>query len=91
MLSKQQRIDILNRDRWQCVENGCNRTWNAGYMLEINHITPVARGGTDDSSNLETLCREHHLQYHEEIGDKAGARLIRDRIETKGVMRYGFG
>ena len=36
------------------------RACGAGEPLELNHITNVKRGGTDDMSNLEWLCPTHH-------------------------------
>jgi len=38
-----------------CVE--CGMPGN-----HVDHITPRARGGTDDESNLQTLCATHHSQ-----------------------------
>jgi len=36
----------------------CGRGPQDGIRLEVDHITPVAAGGTDDLDNLRTLCRE---------------------------------
>ena len=33
-------------------------------MLEIDHILPVNKGGTDDLGNLRTLCRSDHIDRH---------------------------
>lgn len=35
----------------------CGAT-NKETTLEIDHIIPVAKGGTNDISNLQTLCKE---------------------------------
>lgn len=33
--------------------------------LDVHHITPVARGGTNEVSNLRTLCSAHHRMMHQ--------------------------
>jgi len=45
------RLRIFERDRWRCVF--CRSTAD----LTIDHIWPRARGGTNEESNLQTLCR----------------------------------
>lgn len=86
-LSRWQRIDVLKRDNFECVE--CDRTWEDGYMLEVHHIEPSHMGGTDEQENLETRCRPCHEQAHLDIDDKHSANLIADRIKRKGIRRYG--
>ncbi|MBK5204212.1 MAG: HNH endonuclease [Polaromonas sp.] len=29
---------------------------------DVDHIEPLAKGGADDESNFQTLCREHHQE-----------------------------
>ena len=50
------RFDILERDNHTC--QACGATPQDGATLEIDHIKPIARGGTDDPLNLQVLCRE---------------------------------
>ena len=33
--------------------------------LHLHHVVPVARGGTDDPTNLVCLCSEHHALVHQ--------------------------
>ena len=42
------------RDNYSCVICGFN------LSTDVHHITPKAQGGTDDFSNLITLCPNHH-------------------------------
>ncbi len=42
---------VFERDRHQC--QSCGETTN----LEVDHIIPLAKGGTNDLSNFQTLCR----------------------------------
>ncbi len=44
---------VHQRDNYQC--KGCGQTANETH-LTIDHIIPLARGGTNDISNLQTLC-----------------------------------
>jgi 5-methylcytosine-specific restriction endonuclease McrA len=58
--SKSIRVEILRRDDNKCQECGSTS------QLEIHHIMPVSRGGSDEMSNLITLCR----QCNNAIGDR---------------------
>lgn len=49
---------ILNRDLQTCVR--CDKFYRARRDLSVHHITPRADGGTDDPSNLITLCHKCH-------------------------------
>lgn len=44
-------VDIGRRDGFLCAMCG-----HAGNNLQIDHITPVAKGGTNDLGNLQLLC-----------------------------------
>lgn len=46
---------ILLRDRYTCQQCGY-----VGMDLEVDHIVNVARGGSDDDSNLQALCKLCH-------------------------------
>lgn len=47
------RHEVLKRDGYQCLECGAT---NINSTLEVDHIIPIAQGGTDEFSNLQTLC-----------------------------------
>ncbi len=48
------RMYVLERDRHQC--QSCGKTEQESE-LNIDHIIPLAMGGSNDISNLQTLCR----------------------------------
>ena len=50
------RFEILKRDDYRCQM--CGVTAKDGAKLEIDHITPAAKGGTNDADNLQVLCRD---------------------------------
>lgn len=51
---RRQRQAALNRDRHRCVTCGATRD------LQVDHIVPVSQGGTEDLTNLRTLCGRCH-------------------------------
>ncbi|GAA0406297.1 hypothetical protein GCM10010357_29090 [Streptomyces luteireticuli] len=57
---------VLARDRFTCQRCGARRE------LEVDHLVPVARGGTWELSNLWVLCRDCHRRktYFEDRSQK---------------------
>jgi len=52
---------VLARDRLRCRAPGCGRT----RFLEVHHIVPRQRGGSNQPKNLVTLCGACHRLWHE--------------------------
>lgn len=50
-ISSSTKLAVLRADGYQCVECGSRDD------LCIDHIYPLAKGGSNDYSNLQTLCR----------------------------------
>ncbi len=44
---------VFRRDEWQCVRCGQSDM----KQLSIDHVIPLALGGGDEPSNLQTMCR----------------------------------
>ena len=63
-IPKEVRTYIYQRDKYHC--QSCGKT-HQETNLTIDHIIPLARGGTNDLSNLQTLCftcnqrKTHHI------------------------------
>jgi len=49
------RYSIMKRDNFMCVL--CGRR-PPEVELHVDHIKPVSKGGTNDESNLRTLCAD---------------------------------
>ncbi|MET0997055.1 MAG: HNH endonuclease [Mycobacterium sp.] len=62
---------MLQRDGHQCVGRGPRCLVTAS---EVDHIQPVAEGGTDDMSNLVSVCKACHAaktaEDHERHADE---------------------
>lgn len=54
-LSKKTRFEVFKRDRFTCQY--CGRM-SPDVILEVDHIKPVAEGGTNRMINLITSCRD---------------------------------
>ena len=55
-IKSKQRAQVLARDGYTCQM--CGISIKDGAILEIDHIHPVSKGGTNDLSNLQVLCRD---------------------------------
>lgn len=63
-MSPTQRKAVLERDGYKCRICGISRQYlddkapglGEYLRLEIDHIVPIAQGGTSDESNLQCLC-----------------------------------
>lgn len=69
---------VLKRDGFKCVD--CGEACDKG-AADIHHLIPRSLGGTDDLSNLVTLCDGCHAAYHPTL--QVG--LARGLIERWGV------
>ena len=49
---------VRDRDGYRC--GNCGSKTN----LHVHHIVPLARGGTNQLSNLRTLCEDCHKKIH---------------------------
>lgn len=52
------RAFILQRDKYLC--QACLKQGRAKQGNHVDHITPKAKGGTDDAANLQVLCEPCH-------------------------------
>lgn len=52
-ISPKLRFEVFKRDKYVCQYCGA---CGPDVELEIDHVIPVSRGGTDDINNLKTAC-----------------------------------
>jgi len=65
---------VFARDKSQCTYVGAGgRRCGETRRLHVDHIIPVAHGGTHDVTNLRLLCAQHN-------------QLEADRVLGKGIM-----
>ena len=62
------RLAVLHRDRYRCQK--CNKAGS----LECHHVVSLEAGGTNDLSNLETMCRRCHIDHH--LGERLGGERL---------------
>jgi hypothetical protein len=86
-LGRTVRWRVIERDRHRCVLCGRSPAMELGVELEVDHIVPVCRGGTNEESNLRTLCRECNRGKagRMDIGDGAGPEHRSRRTDFDGT------
>ncbi len=52
------REQVMARDLHLCVT--CRAAGRIRQATEVDHITPVAKGGSDNPANLQSLCADCH-------------------------------
>lgn len=58
-ISPMLRWKIMKRDKFKCVK--CGKGVNDTDCLQVDHIIPVTKGGSNEESNLQTLCWECNI------------------------------
>jgi len=62
-MDKSLRYKILHRDGFKC--RSCGRTADHdGVSLEVDHVIPLAKGGSSDPINLQVLCKDCNRGKH---------------------------
>ena len=80
-IPRQLRHEVFVRDGYRCRE--CGASVEDGATLEIDHILPVAKGGTNDIDNLQTLCKEcNRAKYTDEwVEGNLGAKALEEELK----------
>jgi hypothetical protein len=90
-IPKKVRFEVLKRDKFTCQY--CGRQ-APDVVLNIDHITPVAKGGTNDITNLITSCFDCNSgKSDRELSDDAAVKkqkaqldLLQERREQLEMM-----
>jgi hypothetical protein len=83
-ISPATRRKVEHRDQGHCQVPGCQCHAN----LDLHHVVHREHGGTNDLSNLVTLCEAHHLAHHE--GRLGIERLADGKLAFKFEGRNRF-
>jgi ATP-dependent DNA helicase RecQ len=67
------RSEVLARDNHTCMECGIQCR---SADTDVHHLLPRSAGGTDDPSNLVTLCDGCHAAHHPKLAGKLARRVI---------------
>ena len=63
------RHEVFKRDGYRCVECGAKKgdkkPDGSKVVIHCDHILPLAKGGTDEMSNLQTLCQDCNLNKND--------------------------
>jgi 5-methylcytosine-specific restriction endonuclease McrA len=84
-ISAATRREVFARDGERCTYVDTEgRRCECRTRIELDHIQPRARGGSDEASNLRARCRSHNLHAAEEIfGREHVAARIRCRQQQR--------
>lgn len=84
-ISKKLRFEIFKRDGFKCQYCGKSAP---DVVLEIDHVIPVAHGGTNDIANLVTACRECNSgKGARELTDEALANIQKANLDDIAERR----
>jgi 5-methylcytosine-specific restriction endonuclease McrA len=71
---------VFARDGGRCTFVGSDgKRCNETIRLHVDHIKPVARGGSNDSSNLRLLCARHNQLQAERLLGREAMKAFRNR------------
>jgi 5-methylcytosine-specific restriction endonuclease McrA len=83
------RSQILLRDGFRCQASKVSLPECNYYKhLEVHHIVPRSKGGTDDPANLITLCQRCHAKKHGFKRRENKRRIHTRRNHRKKFRRY---
>ena len=80
-ISNSRRMTVYERDDFKC--RYCGRS-SPDIVLEIDHILPVSMGGTNDISNLVTVCSQCNNGKSDDSYKKEYKHVINQELIDNG-------
>jgi 5-methylcytosine-specific restriction endonuclease McrA len=86
------RREVFERDGEQCTfSDPDGRRCESRTLLELDHVTARAHGGTDDSDNLTVRCRQHNaLSAERDFGRHYVERRKTERRSKNHPRQRGY-
>jgi 5-methylcytosine-specific restriction endonuclease McrA len=86
---KKIRERILERDGHRCTVVRSDGTRCTAPAYAVDHLINVRAGGTEDDSNLASMCRWHHDRKTSAEGNRARKRVrqAREPEPHPGIIR----
>jgi ATP-dependent DNA helicase RecQ len=92
---RETRLQVLKRDNYRCVS--CSTPVKSADA-DVHHLLPRSMGGTDELSNLVTLCDGCHATHHPNLAGGLARRVIERWavrlarwLDTDGQVSEGVG
>jgi hypothetical protein len=78
------RREVWERDGGQCTFTGTDgHVCGSRERIELDHVVPVARGGTSTVGNLRLLCREHNQYVAERVLGEGTVQARREAAQRR--------
>lgn len=78
-LTKNVRFEVFKRDKFTCQYCGASAP---DVILEVDHIKPVSKGGTNDIMNLVTACKACNSgKTNRELSDDSAVKLQKKQLD----------
>ncbi|PSP95078.1 hypothetical protein BRC91_03490 [Halobacteriales archaeon QS_4_62_28] len=85
------RKKVYRRDGYTCQNCGAKGGPKGNTELHAHHIVPKSKGGTHETSNLQTVCSECHNAIHEDSIAPTGQYRSGDSTEDEASSLLVFG
>lgn len=84
-LQKSVRFEVFKRDKFTCQYCGASAP---DAILEVDHIKPVSKGGTNDLLNLITSCRDcNRGKSKKELSDNSAVKIQKQQLDAMQERR----
>lgn len=84
-IPKSIRFEVFKRDKFTCQYCGASAP---DVILEIDHINPVSKGGSNDILNLVTACRDcNRGKTNKVLSDNTAVKVQKKRLDEMQERR----